>query len=48
MQRQQENDLNRFGNGVAPELARKNIAIIGVMPGLTAPESRTQVERQKI
>lgn len=30
--------LDRFGNVVAPELARKNIAIIGVMPGLTASE----------
>ncbi len=30
--------LDRFGNVVAPELARKNIAIIGVMPGLAASE----------
>ncbi len=30
--------LDRVGNVVAPELARKNIAVIGVMPGLTASE----------
>lgn len=30
--------LDRFSNVVASELGRKNIAIIGVMPGLTASE----------
>lgn len=30
--------LDRFANVVAAELSRKNIAIIGVMPGLTASE----------
>ena len=34
--------LDRFGNVVAPELKRKNIAIIGVMPGLTASELTVQ------
>ncbi len=30
--------LDRFGNVIAAELARSNIAVIGVMPGLTASE----------
>jgi NAD(P)-dependent dehydrogenase (short-subunit alcohol dehydrogenase family) len=30
--------LDRFGNVMAPELARKNIAIIGMHPGLVATE----------
>jgi NAD(P)-dependent dehydrogenase (short-subunit alcohol dehydrogenase family) len=30
--------LDRLGNAVAPELARKNIAVIGVHPGLVATE----------
>jgi NAD(P)-dependent dehydrogenase (short-subunit alcohol dehydrogenase family) len=30
--------LDRLGNAVAPELARKNIAVIGMHPGLVATE----------
>ena len=30
--------LDRFGNAIAPELARKNIAVIGMHPGLVATE----------
>jgi NAD(P)-dependent dehydrogenase (short-subunit alcohol dehydrogenase family) len=30
--------LDRLGNSVAPELARKNIAVIGLHPGLVATE----------
>jgi NAD(P)-dependent dehydrogenase (short-subunit alcohol dehydrogenase family) len=31
--------LDRLGNVIAPELARKGIAVIGLMPGLVATES---------